>query len=220
LGNVSTVKRDAPAASSSRPIAAFSGSNVVTETATDYPAADQCWKEWDAYSQWQTDCPMTTIESVYTHTATYAYTEYKTYKLCDGHTRAVVTDDWRTSTTTESAKIMPFSVTIPATTETLEFPPSGVPIETVTTTASEGTYTVTSCAETTPAPRCTIDGKNCKALFSAWTAGGFSRSRPPCNFVETAKACDACLIYVPTVKLLYFPVSMTGGYCGDDCKIS
>ncbi|KAK5163773.1 uncharacterized protein LTR77_010446 [Saxophila tyrrhenica] len=197
-----------------------SNSNA-TLTASNYDDAVKCWNDWDSYSAWSTTCPKTTIPySTYTLSDHWTYTEYETFKLCDGHPRAVANGGWRTSYSTESDITYPFQ-TITLTTITYEFPPSGIPAATVTTTGvSVHTQETVTCASPAPTPSCTIDDKNCASLFSAWTADGFTRSKPPCYYPEPGDACDACALFVPSVKLLYWPVSMTGDFCGSDYRIA
>lgn len=193
-------------------------SSAAVQTASNYGAAVKCWNEWDSYSGWLTSCPKTTITgSVYTLSDQWTYTEYKTSKLCDAHPRAVAHGGWRTSYSTESEITYPFQ-TISLTTITYDSPPSRIPIPIVTTTDA-GPVTDLTVTRATPAPqpRCTIDNKNCQSLFSAWTAGGFTQSKPPRYYPEPGDPCDACVLFVPSVKLLYFLVSMTGDCCGNNC---
>lgn len=194
-------------------------STAFTETAVDYTAGSKCWDEWDAYSHWQTHCPKTTIaKSTYVLSDAFTYTDYKTYKLCDGHPRAVARGGWRTSYSVDSSVQFNSNDAVSVTTFEFVKPPHGIPISTVTTTAvGLETLLDTLCASLTSVPRCTIDSPVCESLFSAWTAGSFVRSRPPCTYAVTGGACDDCAIFVPSVKLLYFPVRMTGDFCGKDC---
>lgn len=218
-GNSSTSRLAEPERTAVSSLPPSGSSEAFTTTASDQVAASSCWKEWDAYSAWSTHCPKTTSTgSIYTLTDDWTFTSYKTYKLCDGHPRASAQGGWRTSYSTMSDVTYPFQ-TVTLSTVTYEFPPSGTPVSTVTTTdVRPTTELITSCAQPTSLPSCTIDSDNCKSLFSAWTAGGFTRSKPPCYYDMPTAACDNCALYVPTVKLLYFPVSMTGNFCDDNYR--
>ena len=173
-------------------------------------AALECWSQWDKYSTSSTECPKTTItESPITWTSRVLSTIQKTFELCDGHPRAVATGGERTSTSLGEMSGTPY------TTYTVVHPPSGIPLSTEKTlVTATTTYLETSCASPVPTPKCSIRDDDCKALFSSWTAGGYSRLRPPCTFALPKDPCDNCWIYVPSVRLIYFPVSMTGNFCG------
>lgn len=188
---------------------------VPTPTAngTGFAHANKCWSSWDAWSTSSKNCRLTT-----TNTETVAFTEerssviYETYKLCDGHPRANATAGESTSRTTASESGTAWA------TFTEVLPPSGIPESTITTlVTSRATLYETACATSLASPSCSIGVEDCPSLFSAWTAGGFKRGRPSCTFAMSADPCDDCAIYIPTVQLLYFPVSMTGDFCGD-CK--
>jgi hypothetical protein len=182
-------------------------------TPSGLQAALECWAQWDAFSTSSTNCPKTTItDSPTTWTSRVVSTLDKTFKLCDGHPRAIATGGERTSISLGEQSGTPY------TTYTMVFPPSGIPVSTertlITTTI---TAMETSCASPVPTPKCSIGNDECKALFSSWTAGSFSRLRPPCTYAQPKNPCDDCEIYIPSVKLIYFPVSMTGDFCGS-CK--
>ena len=180
-----------------------------------FAVADQCWKEWDAYSTSMTSCPETTFtEETTTRTDSWTSIIYETYKLCDGHPRASATGGERAWTST--GRYVNGSV---FTTWFNTLPPSGIPLWTDTLTTTEiVTFFSTSCANPIPAPKCSINAEDCVSLYSAWTKGGFSRIPPPCTLAPLKYPCEACEIYVPSVRLIYFPVSMTGDFCGD-CKL-
>ena len=179
---------------------------------TGLRAANACWLQWDAYSSSSTNCPKTT-SLVTSYRATYTETSVidETYKLCDGHPRANVTgSEWVSRFTVSEDGTLS---TIPET-----MPPSGIPISTGTTTVTaEVTYLTTKCATPVPTPKCSINGEKCLALFSEWTAGNFSRLRPPCTGKIPSDPCDDCGLYIPSVRLMYFPVTMTGNFCGNNC---
>ncbi len=106
----------------------------------------------------------------------------------------------------------------PYTTYTAVLPPSGIPLSTEKTlVTATTTYMEISCASAIPTPKCSVGNDDCKALFSSWTAGGFTKLRPPCTYALPTNPCDNCYIYIPSVRLIYFPVSMTGNFCGN-CK--
>lgn len=176
-------------------------------------AANQCWSEWDAWSSYSTDCPKTTVtERVVTETDDWTSVVYPTYKLCDGHPRARATGvEW---TSLSTAK---FNLTgTPYTTYTTVLPPSARPLSTISTTSTRTqTPRVTSCAGAASRPTCSINNADCRSLFSAWTAGDFSRLEPPCHFETATSPCDNCYISIPSVRLMYFPVTMTGNFCGN-----
>ena len=178
-------------------------------------AALQCWAQWDEYSTSSTECPKTTItESPITWTSRVVSIIEKTFELCDGHPRAVATGGERTSTSLGEMSGTPY------TTYTVVLPPSGIPLSTERTlVTATTTYLATSCATTVPTPKCSIGNDDCKALFSSWTAGGYSRLRPPCTYALPKNPCDNCWIYIPSVRLMYFPVSMTGNFCGS-CELN
>lgn len=174
-------------------------------------AALACWQQWDDYSSSSTNCPKTTITgSTTTWTSKVTSTIRETFKLCDGHPRAVATGGERTSTSLGSMSGTPY------TTYTMVFPPSDVPVATeVTQVTTTTAFVETSCVTEVATPTCSIGSDDCKALFSSWTAGGYKKGRPPCTYVLPKDPCDDCWIYVPSVRLMYFPVSMTGDFCGD-----
>ena len=181
---------------------------------TGLQAALACWQQWDDFSTASTNCPKTTITvSTTTWTNRVTSTIQETFKLCDDHPRAVATGGERTSTSLGEMSGTPY------TTYTMVFPPSGVPVATETTQlTTTTTFVETSCVTEVPTPTCSIGNEECKALFSSWTAGSYERSRPPCTYALPKDPCDDCWIYVPSVKLIYFPVSMTGDLCGS-CRL-
>lgn len=198
-----------PSNSSTSSTIAFSSS----ANQTGLQAALLCWQQWDNYSTSSLNCPKTTITgstTVFTDKITSTIRE--TFKLCDGHPRAVATGGERTSTSLGSMSGTPY------TTYTMVFPPSGIPVATetmkITTTTA---FFETSCVTEVPMPTCSIGSDDCKVLFGSWTAGSYEKGRPPCTYALPKDPCDDCWIYVPSVKLMYFPVSMTGDFCGD-CK--
>ena len=187
-----------------------------TSITSGFAAADKCWAQWDAYTIHLTNCGKTTATGdTTTRTETWTSIIDRTYKLCDGHPRAVATGGERTWTSTGRLNNGSASTTY---FETL--PPSGIPLSTATTTVTtEYTYLTTTCASSIPAPQCSIHNEECHSLFDTWTAGGFIRPKPPCTYTVSGGPCNKCWIYVPSVQLIYFPVSMTGDFCGQ-CKLS
>ena len=152
-----------------------------------------------------------------THLATFTQTSiiYETYKLCDGHPRAVATGHEWTKTFTGAMSGHP-------STYYQDMPPSGRPQHTVIATTTDTiTSAMVTCANALQTPHCSIDNNDCRSLFTAWTAGGFSRLEPPCygrSYAPSGGPCDVCSIRISSVRLLYFPVSMNGDLCGE-CKL-
>lgn len=188
-------------------------SSAAPSNQTELQAAVECWSQWGEYSTASTTCPKTTSTG-----STLRFTDIvtsrivETFKLCDGHPRAIATGGERTSTSLGEMSGTPY------TTYTMVLPPSGVALSTETTQLTTTmTLMETSCASPMRQPTCSIGNDACKALFSSWTAGGFSKLRPPCTYALPKDPCDDCWIYVPSVQLIYFPVSMTGNFCGS-CK--
>jgi len=172
--------------------------------------AERCWQSWDAWSTSSSDCPVTTVTTLpETVTSLWTSIVYETFKLCDGHPRANVTGGEHVSVSTgegPGGKTTTFSMTLP---------PSGIPLHTKTTDMKiTTTFYETQCATLIPTPTCTINGKQCASLFSIWTAGGFTRGRPQCTMNPVTNPCDDCELFIPSVQLLYFPVTMTGDFCG------
>lgn len=185
--------------------------DLAANTTNALVSADSCWSSWDAWSTSSLNCALTTTAtSKLTFTEQRSSVIYETYKLCDGHPRANATAPESTSRTTASESGTAY------TTYTDVLPPSGIPESTVTTlVTSRATYFETACITPQPSPRCSIGAEECQSLMSAWTAGGFKRDKPPCTVPLSADPCDDCRIFIPTVKLIYFPVTMTGDFCGE-----
>lgn len=179
-------------------------------------AADKCWSQWEDYSAATTSCPLTTTDtSITTFTDTDTTVQHLTYSLCDGHPRANASGGEWTSRTTLSES------GTPSETRAEVMPPSGIPEATMTTVFTTAmTFFETACASPPAVPTCEVGEKECKALFSSWTVGSFTRGKPPCTMGLPQDPCDECRIYVPTVRLMYFPVTMTGDFCGNDCVSS
>lgn len=197
-----------------------SGNSNLGDERSGSAAADNCWSEWDAWSTYSSRCPQTTLTvSSYTATDTLTSIVYETFKLCDGHPRARAAGGERTTTGTVTIRFPDISSTSLSIYTNVQ-PPSGIPLSTTTTTDTAVVkLPSTACITSKPTPSCTIDAGNCVSLFSAWTAGNFSRLEPPCLPAFNEIPCDNCIIYIPSVRLIYFPVSMTGNFCGE-CTFS
>lgn len=212
---------------SSSALVAFGSSTLGT---AGLQAASACWSQWDAYSLHSSQCQLTTT-SVLSNTFTEVETSiaYETYKLCDGHARARASAGERTSTVTITELFSVSRVTSSGSAffsgestrlsyETTTLPPSGIPVSTATSTITTIVKVPkTRCIITEPTPQCSIDSNNCRSLYQAWSAGDFKRNIPPCHYDPPKDPCVQCNIYIPSVKLMYFPVSMTGNFCGE-CK--
>lgn len=184
----------------------------LTETSSGLAAAEECWASWDVFSSYLTTCAKTIIPGpTTTRAGTWTSIVYKTYELCDGHPRAIATGGERTWVSTATWANGSAWTTFY---ETL--PPSGIPLSTATVThTSTRVFDTTTCASPLPTPQCSIDDSNCLALASAWTAGGFSRNKPPCSVGSSIDPCDYCQIFISSIKLIYFPVTMAGDFCGN-----
>lgn len=203
----------------------LSSSSVPAPAVTGLEDASRCWDEWITWSSWSYDCPKSTIYGPSTtQIATLTSTEYETYKLCDGHPRVNATVGWRTWFSTYTLEYVSSTPTGPDAAVTV-FPeteyPSGKAIATVTTTLTVKTrYPTSVCASSMPKPRCSIDQNTvCHSLWDIWTSKGYPNYQPPCTYTQWG-ACNGCELYIPFAKLLYFPVQMTGNFCGGDCEVS
>ena len=109
---------------------------------------------------------------------------------------------------------------VPYTTYSVTLPPTGIAVSTATTVDTRATTIYnTECVHSIPTPTCSIDGEDCRSLFASWSPGG-TRGRPPCTVEAATNPCDDCVLYIPSVKLMYFPVSMTGNICGNYSTVS
>lgn len=187
-------------------------SRLTSTTSGNLSEANKCWSSWDAWSTSRSDCPVTTVATIpKTYTSRWTSVIYETYKLCDGHPRANVTGgDWVSVSTG-------LDIDGATTTYSETLPPNGIPVATSTTVMkTTTTFYETQCITTMPTPSCLINGDDCRSLFSMWTAGNFSRGRPQCTTNPVTDPCDDCVLYIPSVQLIYFPATMTGNFCGSN----
>lgn len=187
---------------------------------SDLQHGENCWFKWDEWSTSTTNCQSTTFTLENQKGETLTTTVFETFKLCDGRPRARVVGGDKTSLTTLSNFPVFTGSTFGTTTtvQTVIIPPSGIPRSTITTIPTTNDPILGSkCITTPPQPTCSIASGVCSELFSLWTEGNFTRNRPPCTFAfpsRTAHGCQDCALFVPSVQLIYFPVSMTGNFCG------
>lgn len=185
-------------------------------------SGESCWTEWEKWSTTSENCKSTTYTLDNLSGETITTTVFETFKLCDGHPRARVTNGDRTSITTVRDFPIFTGKTFGTTTtvETIIVPPSGTPVTTITTIpTSNDPILASKCITVPPSPSCSVTNIGiCSTLFSIWTSGNFTRMRPPCTATfasTTAQNCEGCIMFVPSIQLIYFPVSMTGNFCGD-----
>ena len=200
----------------------LSSSNLPPQPVTGLAAASHCWQQWNTYSHHSLNCRKTTIYGpLTTQIANITSTLYSTYKLCDGHPRVSATIGFRTS---YSPYTIQYASATPSggpsvTTFPFTLMPSGVALTTETSTLTVITrYPTPVCASPMARPRCEIDQNHvCQSLFGIWTSRGFPGPQPPCTYTQFGD-CNGCQLYIPFAKLLYFPVEMTGDFCGENCE--
>lgn len=206
---------------------------------TGFQAALNCWYQWNAYSDStsSTVC-FSSASTTIVETVSFPRILYDTYTLCDGVPRAVVSNsthpyvyetvtfsetDWFEYTATESSEV---SLT-------------GIPTRTIGSTVlstlvypESSSYSCGTLPTPITTPTCSIQSQYCSRVWDVYdtmvskkNAGSGSGSAvlntPPCSWSDpvTGQRCNSqCAVYVATVQLIYFPVSMTGDFCGN-CKL-
>ena len=203
---------------------------------TDFQAALSCWHQWDAYSDSasSTVC-ISSIPTTVIETVSLPSTLYDTYTLCDGVPRAAISNSTHpyVYTTVTMSETDWFDYTA---IESSEVSLTGIPTKTVGSTvlstyvySEVSSYSCGSLLAPITTPTCSIRPEYCSRVWDAYSAavsndgtnGSMVLNVPPCTYSApvTGSRCDSrCAVYVATVQLIYFPVSMTGDFCGD-CRL-
>ena len=203
----------------------------------------KCWSENNRYtdSRYATTCNATTAQAVtYTDGTTYPVTIYDTYRLCDGWPRAIIP---QSQTPYFSTNPIFWTKSGASYTTTQSDPDPDVELVGVTgivNYTSTVTYDGTVLWETSSqchslyssllAPNCTIEQEACTSLWSIWDHPKITGTRPtnywapPCTTTPVRTTytgtdnCDLCFLRIGPIRLIYFPVTMTGDFCSN-CKL-
>ena len=168
-------------------------------------------------------------------TSIYSSFAYKVYTLCDGNPRAKPAASSPSSTTlTETVYHQLGWTEISVEKYTEDLPISGIATSTsLSTIVSSTPIPVTTC--TRPAnvvtPSCTIGFSDLKSLATIYRSFAEHECAiqdvstmlfpPPISgWTKTMDPCDHCTIHVPAVKVVYFPVTMSGDLCGNRTTVT
>ena len=203
--------------SSELPTTTISGHHVSQTNSSELELALSCWKDWNDYtsSSYITNCfgesSYLTVESGIETT-----TVYDTYSLCDGLPRASATGlpYYTTSVISGSDTDVNYvSATAKINYTLIEtFSPYSVWVQTDDCRPLWPTELLST-------PTCTIGGKECSILSSMSTFPEGINWPAHCSVTRTGTDnCDQCYLSIGPIQLIYFPVTMSGNFCGD-CEL-
>ncbi|KAF2230265.1 hypothetical protein EV356DRAFT_346601 [Viridothelium virens] len=215
------------------------------DTVCSVDAAQACWSEWNAYTNLAASTSCWTIEGVTEVVNTYTDALYQTYTLCDGVPRAVETasaPSYSVYTTSvylggTRAGMNGYKIATTSSEILISGIRTGLTVWTSTTpNLTWDSVTCTSSYPDLPIPSCAVPQSACQSLYDKYSSDPCSITMvdittpvnpPPCtlsttrsNTNSTIDPCSPCWIDVDQIQLLYFPVTMTGDFCGNYSTVS